>query len=95
MDRQRVYACGQFTGKCLIDHAVAFEAAPTLERRGHDIDPKVRLAPRPMPGMALVLLRFVHDAQAVWRECLGQLSRDNRLRSLLHAFRIFSQSRVC
>ena len=37
-----------------IDHAVAFDPALPLERRRHNIDPEMRLAARPVAGVALM-----------------------------------------
>src|ERR1700722_8136621 len=54
LDRQRMHGAGQFPGQCGINHAVAFDPALPLERRRHNIHPEVRLAARPVAGMALM-----------------------------------------
>ena len=54
VERQRVHASRQFPGENSINHAVALDSAPPFEGRRHDINPKMRLAARPMAGMAFM-----------------------------------------
>ena len=68
MNRQRVDAAGKLARKRLVDHAVAIEAALSAERLRHDMNPEVGLAARPVAGMALVLMRFIHNIEALRRE---------------------------
>ena len=68
MDRQRVHAAGELTRKCLIDHAVALDPALSVERLRHDMNPEMGLAARPVAGVALVLMRFIHNIEALRRE---------------------------
>ena len=77
MDRERVHAASEFAGQCRVDHAVPLEPALSFERVRHDIDPVMRLPARPVPGMAFVLVRFVHHLEALRGESFGQLTRDN------------------
>jgi len=56
--------------------AVALDAALSPEGLRHDIDPVMSLPARPVPGMAFVLVRFVHHLEALRRESLGQLLCD-------------------
>jgi hypothetical protein len=81
VDGKRVHPSREFAGQCLIDHAVTLEPALSFEGLRHDINPKMALPACPMSGMALVLMGFVNDPNALGRESLDQLSCDN----LLHA----------
>ena len=60
MDGERVHAAGEFVRQRLINHAVTLDAGLSFERVRHYIDPEVRLPARPMPGMAFMLVRFIH-----------------------------------
>ena len=68
MDRQCVDAAGKLTRKCLIDHTVALDPALSAERFRHDINPEMSLSARPGAGVALVLMRFIHNIEALRRE---------------------------
>jgi hypothetical protein len=68
MDRQRMDAACKLTRKCLVDHAVTLDPALSAERLRHDMNPEVGLAARPMAGMALVLMRFIYNIEALRRE---------------------------
>ena len=76
MDGEGVDDTGNLRGKRLINHAVTLDAGLSLEGVGHDIDPVVSLPARPVPGMALMLVRFINHFEALWRESLGQLFCD-------------------
>ena len=76
MDRERMHAAREFTRKCLIDHAVTFDPALTAERLRHDMNPEMGLAARPGSGVALVLVRFIHNIEALRRERGGKLFGD-------------------
>ena len=54
VDRQRVHAACEFRGQCRIYHAVAIDPALPFEALRHDIYAEVRLAARPMAGVALM-----------------------------------------
>ena len=54
LDRERVHGSPEFRVQGRIDHAMAFDPALPFEGRRHDIDPEMRLAARPVAGMALV-----------------------------------------
>jgi len=71
-----MHASREFVGKRLIDHAVTLDAGFSLERLRHDIDPEVSLPAWPVPGMTLVLVRFINHFEALRPESLGQLSCD-------------------
>jgi hypothetical protein len=77
LDRQRVHGALKFPGQRPVDHAMAFDPALPFEGRRHDINSKVRLAARPVAGMALMQVRFVRDIEAFWRESFKQLVYDN------------------
>ena len=76
VDRQRVDAAGKLARKCLVDHAVALDPALSAERLRHDMNPEMGLAARPVAGMALVLMRFIHNIEALRRESGGELFGD-------------------
>ena len=54
VDRQRMHAAGEFRGQRRIYHAVTVDPALPFEGLRHDINAKVRLAARPMAGVALM-----------------------------------------
>ena len=68
MNRQRMDAARKLARKCLVDHAVAFDPALSVKRLRHDMNPEVGLAARPVAGMALVLMRFIHNIEIRRRE---------------------------
>ena len=63
-----MHAARKLTGKCLIDHAMAFDAAFSADRFRHDMDPEMSLPARPGPGVALVLMRFIRNVEALRRK---------------------------
>ena len=69
-------AAREFGRKRLIYHAVTFQPGLSFEDVRHDINTKVSLSARPVPGMALMLVRFINHFQALRRESLGQLFCD-------------------
>ena len=79
VDRQRMYAGGEFARKYLVNHAMALDPALTAERLRYDMNPEMRLPARPMAGMANVLVRFVHHIEALRRESRGQFVRNETL----------------
>src|SRR4051812_28746637 len=66
-------AARELTRKDLVDHAVALDPALAAERLRHDRDPEMGLAARSMAGMALVLMRFIGNVEALRRERGGEL----------------------
>jgi hypothetical protein len=54
MDRERVHVSSQFRGQCRINHAMAFDPALPFEGLRYNINSEMRLAARPMPGVALM-----------------------------------------
>jgi hypothetical protein len=76
LDGEGVHAACQLTRKNPVNHAVAFEPGLIFEGLRHDIDPEMSLPARPVPGMAFVLVGFIHYIEALWRESLGQLLCD-------------------
>src|SRR4051794_38988927 len=54
LDRQRVHGSLEFRVQRQIDHAMTFDPALPFEGRRHNIDPEMRLAARPVAGMALM-----------------------------------------
>jgi hypothetical protein len=54
LDRQGVHRAGQFGRQRRIYHAMALDPALPFEGGRHNIDPEMRLAARPVAGMALM-----------------------------------------
>jgi hypothetical protein len=54
MNRQSVHGTSEFRRQGPINHAVTFNPALPLEDRRHNINPEMRLAARPVAGMALM-----------------------------------------
>ncbi|MEH2539108.1 hypothetical protein V1278_000282 [Bradyrhizobium sp. AZCC 1577] len=67
----------EFRVKRRVYHAVAFNAALPFEGRRHNINPEMRLASRPVAGVALMQMRFVRDVEAFRQESFTQLVYDN------------------
>jgi len=76
LDRQRVHGPLKFRLKRGIDHAMAFDPALPFEGPRHNIDPEMRLAARPVAGMALMQMGFVRDVEAFGHESFTQLVYD-------------------
>lgn len=76
MDGECVDSARQLGRKQLINHAVAFEPGLSFERLRYDIETKMSLPARLVPGMAFMLVRFVQHLEALRRESLGQLLCD-------------------
>ena len=76
MDGERMHATGEFGCQRLINQPVTLDAGLSLEGVRHDMDPVVGLSARPVPGMALMLVRFINHFEALRRESLGQLFCD-------------------
>ena len=60
-----MHAACKLTRKCLIDHPVALDPALSAERLRHDMHPEMGLPARPVAGVALVLMRFIHNIEAL------------------------------
>jgi hypothetical protein len=56
MNRKRMHPAGELGGERLIDQAMAFDAALTLEGLRYDINPEVRLSAGPVSGMTRVMV---------------------------------------
>ena len=76
-DCQRVHSISQFRRQRRIYHAVALDPALPFEGRRHNIDPKMRLAARPVAGVALMQMGFVGDVEVFRRESFTQLVYDS------------------
>ena len=77
LDGERVDGSRKFRRKRRIYHAMAFDPALPFEGRRYDIDPEMRLAARPVAGMALMQMRFVRDIEALRQESFTQLVYDS------------------
>jgi hypothetical protein len=76
VDRQRVDGTGQFGRQYRIYHPMAVDPALPFERFRHNINPKVRLAARPVACVAFVQMGFICDIEAFRRESFVQLLCD-------------------
>ena len=76
MYRQRMHAARKLARQRRVDHAVALDAALSPKRFRHDIESEMGFAARPVSGMALVVMGFILDAQALRRKSRRQLCRD-------------------
>ena len=77
MNRQRVDAARKLTRQRRVDHTVALDPALSTEGFRHDIETEMGFAARPVSGMALVVMGFILDAQALRRKSRRQLCRDD------------------
>ena len=71
-----MHAAGKLTRQCGVDHAVTLEPALPAKSFRHDIEPEMRLPAGPVSGVAFVAMRLVFHAEALRRESLAQLFRD-------------------
>ncbi len=76
VNRERVDAACELTGKLFVDHSMALEPALPAERLRHNIYPEMSLPALAMSSMPGVLVGFVHHVEARGSESLGQLLRD-------------------
>ena len=76
VDGKGVDAGCELTGKYRVDHAVALQPALSAEGLRHDMNAKMGLPARPMPGVPRVLVGFVDHVEGLRRESLGQLLCD-------------------
>jgi hypothetical protein len=76
VDREGMHAGAQLGAERVVDQAVALEPASAAEGIRHDVHPKVRLAARPMAGMASMEMGFVGHLQVTGRESSRQLLHD-------------------
>ena len=67
---------GEFLGQRAIDHPVLLDPRLRPEDRGRDSDPKVAFAAGPGAGMAGMMMGFIDDFEAGWREGRLQFSLD-------------------
>jgi len=77
MNGERVHATGQFTRKNAVNQPVALQPGLPFERVRHNINTEMGLPTWSMPGMACMLVRFVHHLETLRREGRGQLLRDH------------------
>ena len=77
MNSQRMHAARKLTRQSRVDHAVALDPALSPKRFRHDIESEMGFAARPVSGMALVVMGFILDTQALRCESRRQLCRDD------------------
>jgi hypothetical protein len=85
VDGERVHGTGKFRGQYRIYHAMALDPALPLEGSRHNIHPEMRLAARPVAGVALMQMRFVADVEAFRRESFTQPVYESMLDGFLGA----------
>ena len=73
MDCERVDAAAQFCRERVVDQPVTFNPGLPFERLRHNINAEVRLAPRSMASVSLVLSALIEHAQIVGCEGLVEL----------------------
>ena len=71
-----MHAAGELARERRIDHAMAFDPALPAKGFRHDIEPEMSLAAGPVAGVAFVPMRFILDMEALGRESVAQLFRD-------------------
>jgi hypothetical protein len=81
MNRQRMHAALEFARQRPVDHAVSLDSALSPKGFRHDIESEMGFTARPVSGVALVVMRFILDTQALRCECRGQLCRNNIVHS--------------
>jgi len=81
MDCESVNTAGEFARECGVDHTMTLQPALPAKGFRHDIESEMGFAARPVSGVALVVMGFILDAQALRRECRGQLCRNNIVHS--------------
>lgn len=76
MNRERVHTAGKLARQRRIDHAMALDPALPAKGFGHDIESEMSLAAGPVAGMAFVSMRLILHMEALGRESVVQLFRD-------------------
>jgi hypothetical protein len=76
VDRERVHAALEFGGQHGVDHAVAFDSALPPEGIRYNIEAEMAFPAGPMPGMALMAMRFIDEPEAFRVESVRQFSCD-------------------
>ena len=81
MNGERMDAALELVRQRRVDHTVPFE--PALSRKGfrYNIEAEMRLAARPVPGVALMQTGFVFDVQALRCESRNKPGRYDVLHS--------------
>jgi hypothetical protein len=77
MDGERMNGTCELARERRIYHAVALDPALPLEGLRHNIHTEVRLAARPVAGVALMQMGLVLDLEAFRKESFAQLVCDN------------------
>ena len=73
MDCERVDAATQFGREHVVDQPVTLNPGLPFERLRHNINAEVRLAPRPVARVSVVLSALIEHAQVVGCEGLVEL----------------------
>jgi hypothetical protein len=72
-----MHGTGELARECRVYHAMTLDPALPLEGLRHNIHSEVRLAARPVAGMALMQMGFVLDLEAFGKESFAQLVCDS------------------
>jgi hypothetical protein len=95
VDRKRVHGSGKFVRKRRIDHAMSLDPALPFEGLRHNMNSEMRLATRPVAGMALMQMGLVLDLEALWKESFAQLICDSVLGRHMMALNLATAFRQC
>ena len=79
LERQCMHGACEFRSQRRVNHAVTVDPALPFEGSRHNIDSEMRLAARPVAGMAFMKMRFIDDIEAFRRESFVQLVCDSVL----------------
>jgi len=77
VNRERVNAFGELARKHGVNHSVTLDAIFSAEGIRDDGDAEMGLAAFARTGVSGVPIRFIGDREALWRESLSQLVRDD------------------
>ena len=81
MNGQRMHAALKLARQRRINHAMALDPALSAEGFRHDIESEMGFAARAVSSMALVVMGFILDTQALRRKRRSQLCRNNIVHS--------------
>ena len=90
-----MHGTGKLTRERRVYHAMTLDPALPLEGLRHNINPEMRLAARPVAGMALMQMGFVLDLEAFRNESFAQLVCDNLPGCHGAALNLSTASRQC
>jgi hypothetical protein len=92
---ERMHGTCKLARQCRIYHAVALDPALPMEGLRHNIYAEVRLASRPVAGMAFMQMGLVLNLEAFGKESFAQLICDNLLGRHVAALNLLNAFRQC